>query len=153
MQQSASINSPIKLRGIDDVVSFIDSRDGINGRAGVIWWLALGGLFLDAFSNSALSAGLAPMTRDLHLAAAEVALLTSFASWVAIAFNPIGGWMADRWGRVRPLILAKVFAIIGGLLVSQVVTLYLTPVVYTYLATLVRTRRIGAPVTSTPATA
>lgn len=117
MQQSASINSPIKLRGIDDVVSFIDSRPGIDGRAGVIWWLALGGLFLDAFSNSALSAGLAPMTRDLHLAAAEVALLTSFASWVAIAFNPIGGWMADRWGRVRPLILAKVFAIVGGLLV------------------------------------
>lgn len=107
----------VKIRGIDDVLSFIDSRTGITGRAGVIWWLALGGLFLDAFSNSALSAGLAPMTRDLHLAAAQVALLTSFASWVAIAFNPVGGWMADRWGRVRPLILAKVFAIIGASLV------------------------------------
>ena len=109
--------STIKIRGVNDVISFIDSRPGIKGRAGLIWWLALGGLFLDAFSNSALSAGLSPMTRDLHLAAAQVALMTSFASWVAIAFNPIGGWMADRWGRIRPLIFAKFLAVIGALLV------------------------------------
>lgn len=107
----------MKLRGVDDILSFIDLRTGINGRAGVIWWLALGGLFLDAFANSALSAGLGPMTRNLQLTAAQVALLTSFASWVAIAFNPIGGWMADRWGRVVPLVTAKVLAIVGALLV------------------------------------
>ncbi|WP_063570026.1 MFS transporter [Achromobacter ruhlandii] len=108
---------PVKLRGIDDVIAYIDSRPGIVGRAGLIWWLALGGLFLDAFANSALSAGLGPMTRDLSLSAAQVALMTSFASWVAIAFNPIGGWMADRWGRMRPLIVAKLLALIGALLV------------------------------------
>ena len=107
----------IKIRGIDDVIAFIDACSGIPGRAGLIWWLALGGLFLDAFSNSALSAGLGPMTRDLHLSAPQIALMTSFASWVAIAFNPIGGWMADRWGRVRPLVLAKLLAVIGALLV------------------------------------
>ncbi|MES2031754.1 MAG: MFS transporter [Pseudomonadota bacterium] len=110
-------STTMKLRGVDDILSFIDSRTGINGRAGVIWWLALGGLFLDAFANSALSAGLGPMTRNLQLTAAQVALLTSFASWVAIAFNPIGGWMADRWGRVVPLVTAKVLAIVGALLV------------------------------------
>lgn len=106
------------LRGVGDVVSYIDSRTRISGRAGWIWWLALGGLFLDAFSNSALSAGLGPMTRDLDLSAGQIALLTSMASWVALVFNPIGGWMADRFGRVGPLLLAKVLALAGAFIAA-----------------------------------
>ncbi|MFJ5955338.1 MFS transporter [Paenarthrobacter sp. NPDC092416] len=106
--------SNVVLRGVHDVVQYIDARPKISGRASVIWWLALGGLFLDAFSNSALSAGLGPMTRDLQLSATQIAILTSLASWVAIVFNPIGGWMADRWGRIPPLVFAKFLALIGA---------------------------------------
>lgn len=104
------------LRGVEDVISFIDARSSIKGRAAVIWWLALAGLFLDALSNSALSAGLGPMTRDLQLSPAQVALLTSMASWVSIFFNPFGGWLADRYGRLIPIVAAKALYVIGTLL-------------------------------------
>ncbi|MFE7117523.1 MFS transporter [Streptomyces sp. NPDC057654] len=110
MAQRQSVN------GVADVVALIDGLGKLTGRAQFIWYLVFGGLFLDAYSNAALSAGLAPMTEQMSLSSTQVSVLTATAPALAIIFNPVGGWLATRMGRVPPLLMAKVFALLGALL-------------------------------------
>ncbi|MGW1992675.1 MFS transporter [Embleya sp. NPDC001921] len=106
------------VRGVKDVVALIDRLGRISGRAKVIWFLVFGGLFLDAYSNAALGAGLAPMTKQMELSSTQVSILTATAPALAILFNPIGGWLATRIGRVPPLLMAKLFALAGAVIAA-----------------------------------
>lgn len=106
------------IASVRDVTDYIDSKTAIRGRALAIWILALSGLFLDAYSNSALSAGLGALTSDLHLSALEVSTVSAISSAVALLFAPIGGWLADRYGRMSTLLAAKALALIGAALAA-----------------------------------
>ena len=69
----------------------------LQGRA-----LAFGGLFPDAYANAALSAGPGPMTEQMKLTSTQISVLPATAPFLAILFNPVGGWPATRMGRVPP---------------------------------------------------
>lgn len=102
------------IRSVRDVTDYIDGQTKIRGRSLAIFWLALGGLFLEAYANSALGTGLGELTKQLSLSVNEVSLLAASSTIVSVFFSPIGGWMADKWGRFKPLIIAKFLAIAGA---------------------------------------
>ncbi|MDA3627308.1 MFS transporter [Saccharopolyspora sp. WRP15-2] len=115
---AAPSNPAQRISGVPHVAALINGLEKLPGKANLLWYLILGGLFLDAYSNAALSAGLSPMVKELGLSATQVGLLTATAPAIAILFNPIGGWLAARIGRVKPLLLAKAIAVAGALLTA-----------------------------------
>jgi len=112
---------PINIASINDVIRFIDSQPRLVGVARFAWLVALGGLFLDAFANSALGSALGPLTAQLGLSPREVGLLTASSAFVALIVNPFGGWLADRFGRVKPLIATKLIYIAGAIIAAVAV--------------------------------
>ncbi|MFI9592840.1 MFS transporter [Nonomuraea sp. NPDC052265] len=107
-----------RIRNAGDAADVINTLTSLAGRANWIWFLALAGLFLDAYSNAALGAGLSPMVKQLGLSPGQVGLLTAMAPAIAIISNPFGGWLAARIGRVKPLLLTKVVFALGALLTA-----------------------------------
>ncbi|MEU5866584.1 MFS transporter [Nonomuraea sp. NPDC047529] len=110
--------STTPIRNAGDAADVINTLTRLTGRANWIWFLALAGLFLDAYSNAALGAGLSPMVKQLGLSPGQVGVLTAMAPAIAIISNPFGGWLAARIGRVKPLLLTKVVFALGALLTA-----------------------------------
>lgn len=85
-----------------------------NGRATSrmkwVWILALGGVFFEAYSGAALATGLSPLTEQLQLSTGEVAVITSSYMVLAIFLCPLAGSLADRYGRINIIIIAKFIA-------------------------------------------
>lgn len=106
------------IRNAGDAADLIDTLKRLSGRANWIWFLALAGLFLDAYSNAALGAGLSPMVKQLNLSPTQVGVLTAMAPAIAIISNPFGGWLAARIGRVKPLLMTKVIFACGAVLTA-----------------------------------
>ncbi|WP_330230417.1 sugar porter family MFS transporter [Nocardia sp. NBC_00508] len=106
------------IRSAGDVADLIDTLKTLSGRTSGIWFLALAGLFLDAYSNAALGAGLSPMVKQLGLSPTQVGVLTAMAPAIAIVSNPFGGWLAARIGRVKPLLMTKVVFGLGAVLTA-----------------------------------
>jgi putative MFS transporter len=108
----------VEIGNEHDVVAFVERGYTNSTRLRWIWLLALGGVFFEAYTSAALGTGLGPLTDQLHLSAGEVSLLAGSSMLVSIAFGPVAGILADRFGRVPMLVTAKGVALLSAVMTA-----------------------------------
>lgn len=110
------MNTMLPVRSEQDVVEAIEASRGTHGRMRWVWTLALGGVFFEAYSSTALGSALDALDRQLALTPFQLSVVTSTSMLVALLLCPLAGRLSDRFGRLPMILLAKVLAVVSTLL-------------------------------------
>jgi MFS family permease len=105
----------LEISSAGDVSRLINAGTARLSHARIIIFLALGGVFLDAYDLTTLSYGIQDVTHEFHLSSALTGLVASSIVIGTIIGGVIGGWFADKIGRYHVFMADMVFFVIAAL--------------------------------------
>lgn len=111
--ETVTINSP------RDVFDFVNTRPMSSGRTRVLVFIALGGIFIDAYDLTSLGIGVDSLREQLSLTPFQLGSVTAIMALGALVGALIGGVLTDKFGRYKMFIvnlLFLFFAAIGAAL-------------------------------------
>ena len=103
------------VRSVSDVARLINTRSDKNNYARMIVFLALGGVFLDAYDLTTLSYGIDDVVREFQLTPLLTGLVTSSIMVGTIVGNLIGGWLTDKYGRYSVFMADMLFFVVSAI--------------------------------------
>ncbi|MXP52920.1 MFS transporter [Pantoea sp. Seng] len=103
------------VRSVSDVARLINTRSDKNNYARMIVFLALGGVFLDAYDLTTLSYGIDDVVREFQLSPLLTGLVTSSIMVGTIVGNLIGGWLTDKYGRYSVFMADMLFFVVSAI--------------------------------------
>lgn len=103
------------VRSVSDVARLINSKSEKNSYARWIVFLALGGVFLDAYDLTTLSYGIDDVVREFSLTPVLTGLVTSSIMIGTIVGNLIGGWLTDKYGRYSIFMADMLFFVVSAI--------------------------------------
>lgn len=111
--------SDVTVRSSRDIIDFVNRHPSGTRRTKILAFIALGGVFIDAYDFTSLGLGIHSLTAQWRLSALEVGSLTSIMAAGALVGALCGGYVVDRIGRyklfVLDLLLFVVAAVAAGL--------------------------------------
>ncbi|EHD21124.1 MULTISPECIES: MFS transporter [Brenneria] len=108
-----SLSAPVRSAG--DVARLINTRTDSTSYARMIVFLALGGIFLDAYDLTTLSYGIDDVVKEFALTPVVTGLVTSSIMIGTIVGNLIGGWLTDKYGRYSVFMADMLFFVVSAI--------------------------------------
>jgi MFS family permease len=103
------------VRSVSDVARLINTRTKTDNYARMIVFLALGGVFLDAYDLTTLSYGIDDVVREFQLSPLITGLVTSSIMVGTIVGNLVGGWLTDKYGRYSVFMADMLFFVVSAI--------------------------------------
>lgn len=103
------------VRSVNDVARLINTQSDKKSYARWIVFLALGGVFLDAYDLTTLSYGIDDVVKTFSLTPTLTGLVTSSIMIGTIVGNLAGGWLTDKYGRYSVFMADMLFFVVSAL--------------------------------------
>ncbi|ORM62258.1 MFS transporter [Pantoea rodasii] len=113
LENTLPVSEPV--RSVSDVARLINTRSDKNNYARMIVFLALGGVFLDAYDLTTLSYGIDDVVREFQISPFITGLVTSSIMVGTIVGNLIGGWLTDKYGRYSVFMADMLFFVVSAI--------------------------------------
>ncbi|OON42076.1 MFS transporter [Izhakiella australiensis] len=102
------------IRTAKDIENFVDAHPS-GKRTLLLTFVALGGIFVDAYDFASLGVGIVQLRQAFHLSPAQVGLITAIMALGACLGGVIGGRYIDRLGRFKILIINVALLVISAI--------------------------------------
>jgi Arabinose efflux permease len=113
VENAGGISVPVS--SVSDVAKLINANGDQAKYARMIVFLALGGVFLDAYDLTTLSYGIDDVVREFQLTPLLTGLVTSSIMVGTIFGNLIGGWLTDKYGRYSVFMADMLFFVVSAI--------------------------------------
>ena len=107
--------SSAPIRSVSDVAQLINGSTQKSHYARWIVFLALGGVFLDAYDLTTLSYGIDDVVREFHLTPTLTGVVASAIMVGTIIGNLLGGWLTDKYGRYSVFMADMLFFVVSAI--------------------------------------
>lgn len=115
---SAEVNTPtgqpVLIASARDVTEAINAAPAAPGSRAIVF-IALGGIFIDAYDFTALSVGLRDIGTDFQLGSLALGVVGASIMVGALLGALVGGYLVDRLGRYKLFMADMVFFVIAAL--------------------------------------